>query len=242
MRWRLHDGGFRIDEERAVIDAMRRSLARRLREIVTSIIRQSAIRPSRLLHRLHPLALPARKHAAGPGARNGIRRSTARSTTATNEDILRGRVVRMAGADEYLRTLAIARLFFDNIPIAAKQLGDDGPEDRPARAVLRRQRHGQRDDGRKRRQRRRHDLRLNEREICRLIRDAGWIPAQRDQYYNVLQAPRRRRFAGSASPIASAGAKRDARSTSNSSAPRRAWTTGADRSVKVQLPILGESR
>ena len=28
---------------------------------------------------------------------------------------------------------------------------------------------------------------LNEREICRLIRDAGWIPAQRDQYYNVLK-------------------------------------------------------
>ena len=32
-----------------------------------------------------------------------------------NEDILRGRVVRMAGADEYLRMLAIARLYFDNI-------------------------------------------------------------------------------------------------------------------------------
>src|SRR5207253_2632762 len=34
---------------------------------------------------------------------------------SSNEDILKGRVVRMAGADEYLRTLAIARLFFDNI-------------------------------------------------------------------------------------------------------------------------------
>jgi 2-iminoacetate synthase ThiH len=29
--------------------------------------------------------------------------------------------------------------------------------------------------------------RLSEREICRLIRDAGWTPAQRDQYYNVLR-------------------------------------------------------
>src|SRR5947208_15787269 len=28
---------------------------------------------------------------------------------------------------------------------------------------------------------------LNEREICRLIRDSGWVPAQRDQYYNVLK-------------------------------------------------------
>src|SRR5206468_1788617 len=35
---------------------------------------------------------------------------------STNDDILRGRVVRMAGADEYLRMLAIARLYFDNIP------------------------------------------------------------------------------------------------------------------------------
>src|SRR5262249_2711312 len=34
---------------------------------------------------------------------------------STNDDILRGRIVRSAGADEYLRTLAIARLFFDNI-------------------------------------------------------------------------------------------------------------------------------
>src|SRR5204863_8506536 len=34
---------------------------------------------------------------------------------SSNDDVLRGRVVRMAGADEYLRMLAIARLFFDNI-------------------------------------------------------------------------------------------------------------------------------
>src|SRR4051812_16011256 len=34
---------------------------------------------------------------------------------STNDDILRGRVVRSAGADDYLRTLAISRLFFDNV-------------------------------------------------------------------------------------------------------------------------------
>ena len=28
---------------------------------------------------------------------------------------------------------------------------------------------------------------LGVRELCRLIRDAGYVPAQRDQYYNVLQ-------------------------------------------------------
>src|SRR5437773_9919907 len=36
---------------------------------------------------------------------------------------------------------------------------------------------------------------LDEREICRLIRDAGWVPAQRDQYYNVLK-----RYDGANSP------------------------------------------
>src|SRR5688500_17865067 len=35
---------------------------------------------------------------------------------STNEDVLKGRVVRMAGADEYLRTRAIARLYPDNVP------------------------------------------------------------------------------------------------------------------------------
>src|SRR5262249_15897987 len=34
---------------------------------------------------------------------------------STNDEILHGRVVRMAGASEYLRMLAIARLYFDNI-------------------------------------------------------------------------------------------------------------------------------
>src|SRR3954463_6342531 len=33
---------------------------------------------------------------------------------SSNEDVLRGRVVRMAGADEYLRTLAVARIYLDN--------------------------------------------------------------------------------------------------------------------------------
>ena len=62
---------------------------------------------------------------------------------------------------------------------------------------------------------------LNEREICRLIRDAGWIPAQRDQYYNVLKRHDGPGFAG---PAARSECRRCAmcrRSTSSSSAPRR---------------------
>src|SRR3954452_13674858 len=47
---------------------------------------------------------------------------------SVNEDVLRGRVVRMAGADEYLRTLAIARLFFDNIPSLQSSWVTMGPK------------------------------------------------------------------------------------------------------------------
>jgi cyclic dehypoxanthinyl futalosine synthase len=79
---------------------------------------------------------------------------------------------------------------------------------------------------------------LSEREICRLIRDSGWIPAQRDQYYRVL-----RRHDGPDSP--------DLRPQEN--APVRnvhridkefvgrapGLDDGADVSVKVQLPLLG---
>ena len=76
---------------------------------------QSCIRILRLLHRLHPLALPAREHAARP-RKEWDPDIHGPFDDSTNDDILRGRVVRMAGADEYLRMLAIARLFFDNIP------------------------------------------------------------------------------------------------------------------------------
>ena len=51
-----------------------------------------------------------------------------------------------AGAFEYLRTQAIARLYLDNIPNIQSSWVTQGREDRPARAVLRRQRHGQPDD------------------------------------------------------------------------------------------------
>ena len=91
----------------------------------------------------------------------------------------------MAGADEYLQMLAIAWFFFDNIPslqsswvtmgpkigqlvcFGANDMGSVMMEENVVSAAG-------------------TTYRLNEREICRLIRDAGWIPAQRDQYYNVL--------------------------------------------------------
>src|SRR5262249_5360748 len=47
---------------------------------------------------------------------------------STNEEILHGRVVRMAGAYEYLRMLAIARLYFDNIPSLQSSWVTMGPK------------------------------------------------------------------------------------------------------------------
>src|SRR5437899_1221149 len=101
---------------------------------------------------------------------------------SANDDILRGRVVRMAGADEYLRTLAIARLYFDNIAnlqsswvtmgakvgqlallFGANDMGSVMMEENVVSAAG-------------------TTYKLSERETCRLIRDAGRTPAQRDQY------------------------------------------------------------
>jgi cyclic dehypoxanthinyl futalosine synthase len=106
---------------------------------------------------------------------------------SNNEDILRGRVVRMAGADQYLRTLAIARLFFDNIASLQSSWVTMGPKIGQLAMFF-----GANDMGSVMMEENvvsaaGTTYRLNEREICRLIRDAGWIPAQRDQYYNILK-------------------------------------------------------
>ena len=105
---------------------------------------------------------------------------------STNEDILRGRVVRMAGADEYLRTLAIARLYLDNVPSLQSSWVTMGPKIGQLALFF-----GANDMGSVMMEENvvsaaGTTYRLEAREICRLIRDAGWTPAQRDQYYNVL--------------------------------------------------------
>ncbi|MDB5289495.1 MAG: menaquinone biosynthesis protein family, partial [Phycisphaerales bacterium] len=106
---------------------------------------------------------------------------------STNEDVLRGRVVRMAGADEYLRTLAIARLFFDNIPSLQSSWVTMGPKVGQLALFL-----GANDMGSVMMEENvvsaaGTTYKLSEREICRLVRDSGWVPAQRDQYYHVLR-------------------------------------------------------
>lgn len=160
---------------------------------------------------------------------------------STNDDVLRGRVVRMAGADEYLRMLAIARLFFDNIPSLQSSWVTMGPKVGQLALFF-----GANDMGSVMMEENvvsaaGTTYRLSEREICRLIRDAGWTPAQRDQYYNVLRyhdgpdAPDLRSL--EAPPV------RNVRKIDNQfigAAP--GLDDGADQSMKLQLPILGEGR
>ena len=157
---------------------------------------------------------------------------------STNDDILRGRVVRMAGAHDYLRMLAIARLYFDNIPSLQSSWVTMGPKVGQLALFF-----GANDMGSVMMEENvvsaaGTTYRLNAREICRLIRDAGGTPAQRDQYYNVLKlhdgndAPDLR-------PVAEPPVRnvRKIDKTFVGTAP--GLDDGADRSVKVQLPLLG---
>ncbi|HEV7299793.1 MAG TPA: radical SAM protein [Tepidisphaeraceae bacterium] len=159
---------------------------------------------------------------------------------STNDDVLRGRVVRMAGADEYLRTLAIARLYLDNFPSLQSSWVTMGPKIGQLALFF-----GANDMGSVMMEENvvsaaGTTYRLEAREICRLIRDAGWVPAQRDQYYHVLA-----RHDGPDSPDLQPRPDvptRNVRKIDNQfigAAP--GLDDGADRSVKLQLPILGEA-
>jgi CofH subfamily radical SAM domain protein len=157
---------------------------------------------------------------------------------STNDDILRGRVVRMAGSEEYLRMLAIARLFLDNIPSLQSSWVTMGPKIGQLAMFF-----GANDMGSVMMEENvvsaaGTTYKLSEREICRLIRDGGWVPAQRDQYYNVL-----RRQNGPDAPDRVAAQSPRVRNVTRidkqfiGSAP--GLDDGQDQSVKVQLPILG---
>jgi hypothetical protein len=157
------------------------------------------------------------------------------------DDIVKGRIVRSSGADDYLRTLAIARLFFDNIASLQSSWVTMGPKVGQLALFF-----GANDMGSVMMEENvvsaaGTTYKLNEREICRLIRDAGWVPAQRDQYYNVLK-----RHDGPDSPDLRPDPSppmRDVRRIDKAfigAAP--GLDDGADASVKLQLPILGDAR
>jgi cyclic dehypoxanthinyl futalosine synthase len=158
---------------------------------------------------------------------------------STNDDVLKGRVVRMAGAQEYLRTLAVARLFFDNIPSLQSSWVTMGPKVGQLALYF-----GANDMGSVMMEENvvsaaGTTYRLSEREICRLVRDAGWVPAQRDQYYNV-----RRRHDSPESPDLLPLPQPPVRNVRKidkehiGAAP--GLDDGADRAAAVQLPILGD--
>jgi cyclic dehypoxanthinyl futalosine synthase len=160
---------------------------------------------------------------------------------STNDDILRGRVVRMAGADEYLRMLAISRIFFDNIPSLQSSWVTMGPKIGQLAMFF-----GANDMGSVMMEENVVSsagtvYKLNEREICRLVRDAGWIPAQRDQYYNVLH-----RHDGPDSPDLRPNSNPPVRNVRKIDKEFIGAAPGLDdekdKSVKMQLPILGDAR
>ncbi len=159
---------------------------------------------------------------------------------STNEDVLRGRVVRMAGADEYLRTLAIARLYFDNVANLQSSWVTMGPKVGQLAMFF-----GANDMGSVMMEENvvsaaGTTYRLAERDICRLIRDAGWVPAQRDQYYNVLKRHDAGPDAPDLRPLPDPPMRAVRRIDKEFIGAAPGLDDGADRSERVQLPILGD--
>lgn len=100
---------------------------------------------------------------------------------------LAGKRLRMAGATEYLRMQAISRLFLDNIHSIGSSWVTMGPKIGQIALYF-----GANDMGSVMMEENVVSSAgttycLNEPVICQLIRDAGYIPAQRDNRYNILQ-------------------------------------------------------
>ena len=97
-----------------------------------------------------------------------------------------GRRVRLAGSSEYLRTQAISRLYLDNLYSIGASWVTMGPH--IGQVALH---YGANDMGSVMMEENVVSAAgttycLNEPTLCRLIRDAGYVPAQRDNAYNLL--------------------------------------------------------
>ncbi len=106
---------------------------------------------------------------------------------AKKEHPLFGRRVRMAGASDYLRTQAISRLYLDNIYSIGSSWVTMGPH--IGQVALH---YGASDMGSVMMEENVVSAAgttycLNEPMLCRLIRDAGFLPAQRDNEYMLLK-------------------------------------------------------
>ncbi|MCG3127727.1 MAG: Cyclic dehypoxanthine futalosine synthase [Phycisphaerae bacterium] len=109
----------------------------------------------------------------------------------------------LADAHEYLVMLAIARLYFDNIPNIQSSWVTMGPKVGQLALF-----YGANDMGSVMMEENvvsqaGATYRLSEDEIRRLITDAGWQPQQRDQYYRPVDTSAQRRGSGGAPPGAS---------------------------------------
>ena len=106
---------------------------------------------------------------------------------AKSPDSLFGRRVRMSGASDYLRTQAISRLYLDNIYSTGASWVTMGPN--IGQVALH---YGANDMGSVMMEENVVSAAgttycLNEPMLCRLIRDAGFMPAQRNNEYNLLK-------------------------------------------------------
>lgn len=100
---------------------------------------------------------------------------------------LAGKCVRLAGATDYLRTLAISRLFLDNIHSIGSSWVTMGPKIGQLALF-----YGANDMGSVMMEENVVSAAgatycLNEPLLCRLIRDAGFVPSQRDNHYQILK-------------------------------------------------------
>jgi cyclic dehypoxanthinyl futalosine synthase len=166
-----------------------------------------------------------------------------------NEDVQKGRVVRSSDAHEYLRMLAIARLYFDNIKSLQSSWVTMGPKIGQLALF-----YGANDMGGAMMEENvvstaGTTYKLAVSEICRLIRESGYVPAQRDQFYNVLK-----RHDGPDSPDLQVNPHPPVREVKklddqlwigaapgleDIAKPITGSDDGADRSSKLQLTVLG---
>jgi cyclic dehypoxanthinyl futalosine synthase len=155
-----------------------------------------------------------------------------------------GRTVRLADAHEYLRMLALARLYLDNIRNLQSSWVTMGPKIGQLALFF-----GANDMGSVMMEENvvssaGTTYRLDEEVICRLIRDAGWVPCQRNQYYAVLRrqdgpdAPDRR-----PRPAARFAPRQHRITPEEAAAYKAAGLTGdiPGRAAAVSLPLAYES-
>lgn len=98
-----------------------------------------------------------------------------------------GKRVRLAGANDYLRTQAVSRLFLDNIPSIGSSWVTMGPKIGQLGLFF-----GANDMGSVMMEENVVSAAgttfcLNEPTLCHLIREAGFVPAQRDNRYTILK-------------------------------------------------------